>query len=313
MLRKLNAGGLHPREELVRALGVTDGEMDACITALRAQGVAIESTSAGCALRERIDLLDVTTLDELLRERDTDMTVTLYDECDSTNARLLAAPEVHARVVCAELQSAGRGRRGRVWRSGLGDALTFSIGWRIARPVHTLGGLSLAVAVTCAGTLEALGIEDMQVKWPNDLMRDGGKLGGILIEVAHSTATHCDVVIGVGLNLRLDERLRAGFDQPVADLADAATAPSRTLLLAQLLHDLARGLQRYASHGFLDFKREWLRLHAFQDRPVRLTMNERDSIEGTARDVADDGALIVATAAGVRHFHAGDVSLRGVA
>jgi len=304
---------LHPREELVRALGVSQGELDDCIAALRAQGVAIESTPAGCALRRRVDLLDATALSERLHERDTDLRVTLYDECDSTNARLLAEPEVHARVICCELQTAGRGRRGRVWRSGLGDALTFSLGWRIDRPVHALGGLSLAAAVTCAGTLEALGIGDVQVKWPNDLMRSGGKLGGILIEVARSTPTYCDVVIGVGLNVRFDAHVRAGIDQPVADLADAQTMPSRTLLLAQLLHDLASGLQRYAAHGFPDFKREWLRLHAFQDRPVRLAMNEYDSIEGTARDIADDGALIVATAAGVRHFHAGEITLRGVA
>src|SRR5690606_18908145 len=163
LLRRLHAGGLHPREELVRALGVSQGELDDCIAALRAQGVAIESTPAGCALRRRVDLLDATALSERLHERDTDLRVTLYDECDSTNARLLAEPEVHARVICCELQTAGRGRRGRVWRSGLGDALTFSLGWRIDRPVHALGGLSLAAAVTCAGTLEALGIGDVQV------------------------------------------------------------------------------------------------------------------------------------------------------
>lgn len=312
LLRILNAGGSHPREALARTLAISAAELDECVSRLGSHGVAIEVTSAGYGLSEPIDLLDVEALTRLLHERDVPIAVALYEECDSTNARLLSLAEPHAHAVCCELQSAGRGRRGRVWRSGLGDALTFSLGWRIDQPVHALGGLSLAVAVTCAGTLEALGIDGVQVKWPNDLIRDGGKLGGILVEVARSTPTYSDVVIGVGINVRADVELRKGLDQPVADLAGVAL-PSRTLLLAQLMQDLTRGLQRYASHGFLDFKRDWLRLHAFQNQPVRLAMNEQESIDGMARDVADDGALIVATAAGVRHFHAGDVSLRGVA
>ncbi len=318
LLRRLNAGGLLSRDALLRALQMPPDEFDACICALREYGVMVRVSAAGCyTLAEPADLLDAGSLASHLHERGAQVRVSVRDECISTNAMLLARvsdDEFHAQALACELQTAGRGRRGKTWQSGLADSLTFSLGWRIKLPVQALSGLSLAVAVACAHSLTALGIDDVAVKWPNDLMRAGAKLGGILIEIARSECDYTDVVIGIGMNVHVRDTLRADIDQRIADMGVAGRAmPSRNLLLAGVLHELEIGLRQFERSGFRAFKSEWLRLHAFEGRRVRMAMNERESVEGLTSGVDDEGALLVLTEGGMRRFHAGEISLREAA
>ena len=312
----LNAGGFHPRDALLRTLHLSSDELDACARALRARGVAVQANALGYTLAEAVDLLDAALLASCLRERGSHVCVSVHDECASTNAMLLArasVDEIHARALVCELQTAGLGRRGKAWQSGLADSLTFSLGWRLALPVQALGGLSLAVAVACAHSLAALDVGDVAVKWPNDLMRAGAKFGGILIEIARSEGDCTDVVIGIGMNIRARDALQATIDQPITDISAAGRTPPRNLLLACVLHELEISLRQFERSGFRAFRNEWLRLHAFEGRRVRMAMNERESIEGLANGVADDGALLVLTEGGMRRFHTGEISLREAA
>ena len=317
LLRILNAGGLHPRDTLLRALHLSPGELDACVCALRERGVTVQVDAAGYRLAEPVDLLDAASLAGCLQQRGSHVHVKVHEQCMSTNATLLArasVDEIHAQALVCELQTAGRGRRGKAWQSGLADSLTFSLGWRIALPVQSLGGLSLAVAVACAHGLAGLGIDDVAVKWPNDLMRAGAKLGGILIEIARSGDDSTDVVIGIGMNIRAHDALQTNIDQPITDIsAVGRTTPSRQLVLVSVLHELETGLRQFERGGFRAFKNEWLRLHAFEGRRVRMAMDEQQSIEGLASGVADDGALLLLTDGGVRRFHAGEITLREAA
>ncbi|MFN4148820.1 MAG: biotin--[acetyl-CoA-carboxylase] ligase, partial [Rhodocyclaceae bacterium] len=148
-------------------------------------------------------MLDLTAIVQALGSEACRFDVELLPECASTNALLLARAEAGApsgTVVIAETQTAGRGRRGRAWHSTPGDSLTFSLLWRFAPATLPLG-LSLATGVAVTNALKKIGAGDTALKWPNDILKDGRKLAGILVELVPNVP-HA-AVIGIGLNLRL--------------------------------------------------------------------------------------------------------------
>jgi biotin-(acetyl-CoA carboxylase) ligase len=105
--------------------------------------------------------------------------------------------------------------------------------------VGALQGLSLAVSVALVRALRALGVTQAMVKWPNDVLWQQRKVAGVLIEVQGAADGPSAAVIGVGINVRLDERIRGRIDQPVADLTDAGVPERRNRILAQVLAELA--------------------------------------------------------------------------
>jgi BirA family biotin operon repressor/biotin-[acetyl-CoA-carboxylase] ligase len=214
-------------------------------------------------------------------------------------------------VLACELQSAGRGRRGNRWQSGLGGGLTFSLLWRFDNGAAGLAGLSLAVGVAVARALASVNIEGVQLKWPNDLLHAGCKLGGILIELQGDAAGPCAAVIGIGLNLRLRSGVRDAIAQPVTDLAAIARqVPQRNRLLAATLIELAQVLEQFSAHGFSPLREEWIARHAHQGKLVMLTSSDGKSVAGRAAGVAEDGALLLETARGLERFVNGELSLR---
>ena len=204
-------------------------------------------------------------------------------------------------MVVAEHQTAGRGRMGREWIAAPGDSLTFSLLWRfVAR--QNLSGLSLTVGVAVVRALQKVGAGDTALKWPNDILRDGRKLGGILIELSGPAA-----VIGLGLNLRLPESMPDDVRTTAAAL-DGEIDPNT--LLAAVLAELLPLLDGFALEGFSALRDEWLSRHAWTGRPVRVLAPHTEPIEGICAGVADDGALLLETAGGVKRILSGDVSLR---
>ena len=225
-------------------------------------------------------------------------------ECDSTNARLVARAEAGAPsglVIVAERQTAGRGRMGRTWVSAPGDSLTFSLLWRLptGRPID---GLSLAVGVAIADTLTAIGIEAITLKWPNDILLGGRKLGGVLIELAASAA-----VIGIGLNLRLPAELPADLLPIAAALGQPVDANE---LLAKLLSGLHSALETFATGGFAAMRGRWQAFNAYVGAEVQVLSPFAPPLIGRCRGVADDGALLLETVRGIERVISGDVSLR---
>ncbi len=246
----------------------------------------------------------------------------------STNAdlRTRVAGLSEPLLLAAETQTAGRGRAGRRWHSAPGDSLCFSLGWRFSGPVARLSGLSLAVGVAVADALQAGGWA-VQLKWPNDLLLDGAKLGGILIETVNAapavdagTVRPLWAVIGIGLNLRPNAGRDAALDQPAASLypllaADAAVsaadaAPDHDALLAALADALSAALPVFDRDGLTPFVARWQALHAHQDCPVTLTENGQLLQAGIARGIDDSGRLLLDTDEGRIAIIAGDISLR---
>lgn len=239
--------------------------------------------------------------------------IDLLPVCDSTNAVLLARAEAgvpSGSVVVAETQIAGRGRRGRVWLSAPGDSLTFSLLWRFA-PGILPAGLSLAVGLAVVRGLQKLGAgaaAPVRLKWPNDVLIDGRKLAGILIELLPG-APHV-AVIGIGLNLRLPATLPDELRQTSAMLGGDVD-PNR--LLAAILVELLAVLEAYAAEGFVALRDAWRAHHAFENQAVRLLADFAPPRDGICRGVDADGALLFECDGRVERILSGEVSLRGAA
>jgi BirA family biotin operon repressor/biotin-[acetyl-CoA-carboxylase] ligase len=236
--------------------------------------------------------------------------IDLLSSCDSTNAVLLARAEAGApsgTVVITTEQTAGRGRRGRSWFASSGDSLTFSLLWRFA-PGTAPVGLSLAVGVAVARALTKVGAGETALKWPNDILRDGRKLGGILIELVPG-APHA-AVIGIGVNLHLPPGMPDDVRATSATLCAASETADENALYATLLGELLTTLEIFATHGFSALRPEWLARHAFQDACVSLASDFATPRLGICRGVDSDGALLLDVDGRVERILSGEVSLR---
>jgi BirA family biotin operon repressor/biotin-[acetyl-CoA-carboxylase] ligase len=231
-------------------------------------------------------------------------------ETGSTNADLLARlPALAAPVLrIAERQTAGRGRAGRSWLSAPGASLTFSLAWRFQGPLHRMAGLPLAVGVALAETLGTLGVP-VQLKWPNDVMRDGAKLAGILVETQAAADGAIWAVIGCGVNLLLPDELEAAVGRPVAS-APWLAQMDRNLLMATLLSRLAAILAEFDDTGFAPFAGRWNALQGWRGEAVNILDQGVVVQHGHAAGVDDQGRLLLDTPAGRSAVLSGDVSLR---
>lgn len=315
LLRLLADARFHSGAALARELGATPEALQRALRELEALGLELRrQPGRGYRLAEVYECLDAAAVRTQLGAKANHFCLELLDDCASTNTLLLARARGGApsgSVLGCELQSAGRGRRGNDWQSGLGGSLTFSLLWRFSQGAAGLSGLSLAAGVAVARALASVGVAGVQLKWPNDLLHAGRKLGGILIELQGEAAGPSAAVIGVGLNLRLRGRLRDAIAQPVTDLAAiAGELPPRNRLLAAILIELARVLADFAHYGFAPLRQEWIARHAHQGKSVTLSSADGNTLAGRAAGVAEDGALLLETARGVQRCVNGQLSLR---
>ena len=238
----------------------------------------------------------------------------VLESVDSTNAQVLreAALEPLAGLVCtAEQQTAGRGRLGRQWVSPFAGNLYLSLVWQFSQGAASLEGLSLAVGVAVARALAASGVPPVQLKWPNDILYEGAKLGGILLEMTGDAAGTCQVVVGVGLNVSMPPAAAGNIDQAWTDV-DTITGgnhPGRSKLLAALLNELLPLVSGFEQEGFAPWREEWQALDAFAGVNVILHTGARD-MAGIARGVDERGALLLETGSGTQSVYGGEISLR---
>jgi BirA family biotin operon repressor/biotin-[acetyl-CoA-carboxylase] ligase len=229
---------------------------------------------------------------------------------DSTNRRLFERDRLHGQALLAEFQTAGRGRRGNDWLSPLGSGICLSFGWRFDSMPSSLPMLSLLAGAAALRALRRFGIEGVGLKWPNDLLAGTRKLGGILIESRGQSAGPHDVVLGIGLNVRLPDGLQSVHGQPITDLATlAGRAPSRNTLAGALLGEFADLLLHCAREQAGAWLDEWRRHDAVRGRLVRLTLPAGE-VQGTALDIDDSGRLLLSVNGEVRRYGSGELRLR---
>ncbi|MEL7449806.1 MAG: biotin--[acetyl-CoA-carboxylase] ligase [Pseudomonadota bacterium] len=266
--------------------------------------------------KDAVEQLDGEHITRLLRASPLPALMVL-DEVDSTNnaVRDIAVQPGQAAVCLAEFQTAGRGRLDRRWLVPSGGGICFSVARRINRPANLLAGLSLAVGVALRGALLDTGVDGVSLKWPNDLLLPGGKVGGILIELVNPTIDGATVIVGSGINFSLSssarEAVHATGGQPAA-LRDVTPTVRRNAVAAALIDAVIDALTRFESSGLSAFREEWLAADAMRDREV-FVLTGADRVRGVARGIDSIGALAVDVDGERRYFAAGEVSLRRAA
>ncbi|MFM7293383.1 MAG: biotin--[acetyl-CoA-carboxylase] ligase [Burkholderiales bacterium] len=319
LLRELSAERFISGAELAEKHGVSRSAISDALKEVNNLGVQVFSlTRRGYRLAEPLQLFDIDVIRQRMGSSAHRLDLRLADVIDSTNTELLnqaASGAVSGTCLAAELQTAGRGRRGRVWKSALGASLTFSLLWRFEIGAASLGGLSLAVGLAVANALRALGI-DAELKWPNDIVVDDKKLGGILIETQGDMLGPMIAVIGVGLNVRLPESIKLAIDQPVTDLATvsadtavASPALNRNVLLPAILVQLVAVLDQFQRGGFGSLSDQWRALHAHQGCWVDVN-GATESFVAKVLDVSEDGALVVERDGARLRLTAAEISIR---
>ena len=257
--------------------------------------------------RAPVDRLDAAAIRAALGRRARGIEVDVVSSCGSTNAVLLDAPDSDApRLFAADYQTAGRGRHGRRWHSARGAGICFSLRRRMRRPLRELAGASLAAGVAVARALRGAGARGIALKWPNDLLADGGaKLGGILIETRVQGASVV-AVIGIGVNYRSsqDAPLRRRI---VALDALVRPLPPRNALIAAIALELLDVLDSFDADGLSLLRLEWESLHAHAGQRIRLRLADGSVVAGIDAGVAEDGAMRVRTRDGVRALHSARV------
>ena len=221
---------------------------------------------------------------------------------DSTNSYLLdrTIVEGHARICVSEAQSAGRGRRGNDWQSAPGKNIMMSLSWGFSNWPETITGLGLAVALVVAERLNSDYHLNAKIKWPNDLMAGGGKLGGILVDVSGEAGGACNVVIGLGLNVHQPDWSGDETGYNWQDLHTLGIDLNRSKFVGHIVSDLVAMLRGFGKYGFAPLVERWNRLSSYADMEITVT-DKSGKTSGMMQGVNQAGALIILSADGERH------------
>ena len=320
VLRLLADGERHSGQALAETLGITRENVWEQVSSLHHWGLKVDAQrGTGYRLSQPIDLLGrekvLAGLDDGVAERVAWLEV--FPEVGSTNDYLLEGlpPSSNSLSAClAEFQRAGKGRHGRHWVAPFGGGLCLSAGWCFDETPRDMAALSLAVGVVVRDVIHSMTDRWPALKWPNDLVWNDRKLGGILVEASAESEGRCYVVIGIGINVSIaTDWLEAASDWPhgAVDLyrMTEGKPPSRNALAARLIEGLAELLESYPARGFGRHHAEFLEANYLKGRRVSVYDGE-SRLSGEAVGVDTDGALVVQTGMGTRRILSGDVSVR---
>jgi BirA family biotin operon repressor/biotin-[acetyl-CoA-carboxylase] ligase len=318
---ELSDGQFHSGEDLAQALGVSRSAVWKAVKSLRELGATLHAVrNRGYRLAKASEpLAEPRILEKLsaaVRERVRSLEVAWT--VGSTNTELLSRPNPpngSSEVMLAEYQAAGRGRRGRAWLAPPGGAICLSLSWTFRDVPADLGALGLVIGVCELRALRELGVSGAKLKWPNDVLVDERKLGGILLELRAESGGPACVVIGIGLNVALGAPVLAKIAETGIAATDLVTAgladPARNVVAGALVDSCIRGLLEFERDGLRPFIENWRDADALQGKMVDVRGAVGEVTRGLARGVDLHGALLVETAdEGLKKFVSGDVSVR---
>ena len=313
LLKLLSDGQVHSGESLAAHLGVSRTAIWKQIRRAIDEGVEIVTIRGhGYRLTSRVDLLDRgSVLQCLVPSRREALSLNVLDEVDSTNAeviRQMAAGAGKIPVAIADCQTAGRGRRGRVWQSPRGENLYLSMGLTFHGGFGVLDGLSLVLGIAVANALEQLGVPEVGLKWPNDIFLPDGKLGGILVELQGELEEGVvQVIVGIGLNVHMSRA--EGVDQPWSSLTRARPEVewSRNQIAGAIIDAVLDTVPIFSDLGFRGFREPWQQRDIFMGKPLQARGGD---VEGVGCGIDDNGNYQIRTADGIVPVRAGEISLR---
>lgn len=321
LIRCLSDGKFHSGARLGEALGITRSGIWKLTQQLHILGVEVESVvGKGYCVPYGLSLLSLSKIKNYVDKNHLKRIkkIKLFDQIDSTNnyllelARKLSANKRNEIHVClAEQQSAGKGRLGRKWVSPFGANLYLSMLWSFAKDVSDISGLGLVVATTITDVLTSLGVKDIGLKWPNDILWQKRKLAGVLIEIASEAYGIGNAIIGIGLNVAMPTRIGASIDQPWVDLREITNElQDRNRLAGLLINNLAQNLSLFRQKGIKVFMQKWRRLDACMNQPV-CVITPNDKVCGVAKGIDEHGRFRLENKAGkILVFSSGEISLR---
>jgi len=316
LLSSLSDGQFHSGTELGNQLGISRAAVNKAVQGLIDRGLEIHSVSGkGYRWITPARLLNREAIQANLRKLVAGdiPDILVIDEIDSTSSYLLermVKGESACQVCLTEHQTGGRGRRGREWLSNPYQNITMSISWRFEAGPSRLSGLSIAAGVAIVRALKSIGLEGIELKWPNDVLHGGRKLAGVLVDLRGEVDGPTHIVVGVGLNVRLNEEAAETIEQAWTDLVSVSGQPmDRNDIAARLILELHKVLAAYGAQGLSPYLQEWKQWHAFENKKVRILHNESE-ILGTVCGLDESGALLLDTHSEVIKIHSGEVSLR---
>lgn len=317
VLQLLTSGKYLSGQDIGRQLGISRMAVSKAVKRLGACDVPIRSTTGkGYRLQREIQLLDSQRIEELLnRNGHSKCRPEILEVVPSTSDYLLEMKQNtdHPLSVClAEKQAQGRGRRERSWVATPYRNITMSIGWQFDSGMADLAGLGVAAGITIVQILQEFGLDrEIGLKWPNDIVWQDRKLGGLLIDVRGEHDGPCRAVLGLGLNLSLSDADAEAIDQPFATLETIHEGKvDRNALAAALISGLADMFEKYPETGFSPWYEKWTTFDRLLNRPVVVLRGGRE-IAGTALGINDQGGLNVMLDDGkAANFFSGEVSLR---
>ncbi|WP_114418063.1 biotin--[acetyl-CoA-carboxylase] ligase [Marinospirillum perlucidum] len=319
LVKLLSDGQPHSGTELGQKLGISRTAIWKQIQKLPELGLTYRSDKQkGYSLSAPLDLLDPGYLEQALQSSEGLNGCELFFEpvITSTNTFLLdrvnSGEPIHKSLAVAEMQSSGKGRRGKSWFSPFGYSLSCSLGWQFEGSAQELQGMSLAIAVALKNALEGLGIQGIGLKWPNDLYLQDAKLIGVLIEISGDLSGPCQLVVGFGVNVYRPQQLDAEcIDQPASFLSDLGSLlPSRNDLVVAMNLAVANVLTRFANDGFQPWQAAWNEAHLWDNKPGWVIAGEHKEAV-TLHGVNDQGELRVTLEDGSeKHLNSGEISVR---
>jgi len=227
-------------------------------------------------------------------------------QVDSTSTWVKNQPEPGVIACLAETQTGGRGRRGRSWASPVGTGVLLSV--RALLPqTHALQTLSLRMGLAVLTAIQQVTMLQPKLKWPNDVMLNGSKLAGILVELQTGNATQSTVIVGVGINVRWPDTEQ--MPQPLADCRDACIDFTRNQLAAAVLNQITDVLMQYDQTPICSVIAQWWQHDILAGQQVQVEQADKLWI-GRAAGIAEDGGFVLETDTGVKTFHSSEVSIR---
>ena len=317
ILNLLADGEFHSGTELAEALGVSRSAICKQLRGLSDLGLQHAAVSGkGYRLDKPLELLAHSKINAILSEQNKSLisTLEIHDILNSTNSYLVERSHNNASsgFVCfAEHQTAGKGRRGRQWVSPYGSNIYLSILWRFQQGgIAGTAGLSLAIGVAVIRALKQHNINDVGLKWPNDIYSQGKKLGGILIEVSGEADGPCAAVIGLGLNLFLPETQAQSITQAWTDLTKIIDEKPllRNKLAGTVLDHIISITNEFEVAGIKVYLDEWRSYDCLKGRTATLFIGQQQ-VEGIVEGIDDNGLLLIKRDDGsVQAFASGEVS-----
>ncbi|TAN67607.1 MAG: bifunctional biotin--[acetyl-CoA-carboxylase] ligase/biotin operon repressor BirA [Methylobacter sp.] len=320
ILGLLADGEFHSGTELADILGISRSAVWKQLNGLAELGLQHSAVSGkGYRLDNALELLAASEINDAVNEQADALisSLEIHDQIDSTNRYLVERSQHNAlsgSVCFAEHQTAGKGRRGRQWVSPYGCNIYLSILWRFQQGPAAISGLSLAIGVAVIRALRQHQINDVGLKWPNDIYSQGKKLGGILVEVSGETDGPCCAVIGLGLNLFVPEAEAQSITQAWTDLSKITGQQrlSRNKLAGALLNHLLPVIAEYEGVGIKAHLDEWRDYDCLSGKAATLFIGEQQ-FQGIVQGIDDNGMLLIERPDGnVQTFASGEVSFNGV-